>query len=467
VARYGGSLLKGRHTVRVTRISAAIAICGTLILAGAAVRADAANSNPPKLDITAETSLSLADALQLALANNLTYQAAAQDVSVAEARVIQAGAGRVPSLSAGYSFVHTQNAAFFNFQAPGPGGKLVNKPIFFSATYLNNVDATLKYALYSGGTVQAAIGQAAAGLSAAQSTYAAQRATVIRDVTNAYFQLIESQRGTAIADQTVAVANANLKTANDGLSAGTLAKADVLRQEVSLANAQVRDIQASSGASLANATLANLLNVNLGSQIRPTEELAAATPSFSLSDVLADATSHRYEIGAARAAVDIADSAVKAARSGSLPAVVLQVSDASSKPNFENVPQPQLSETLAVTWKLFDGGLTHGKVAEATADVEKAKINLKQLSNGIDLEVRQAYFNYTAAQAQVGANKAGQDAADESLRVSQIRFKSGVGTSLELADALLADESARTDYVNAQANLRIALTALQRAAGLL
>jgi outer membrane protein len=454
--------------VRVTKISAAIAICGALILAGAAVRADAANAAPSSSSqAPAQTSLSLADALQLALANNLSYQASAQDVGAAEARVIQAGAGRVPSLSTGYSFVHTQNAAFFNFQTPGPGGKVVNKQIFFSATYLNNVDATLEYALYSGGAVQAAVGQAAAGLSAAQSNYAAQRETVIRDVTNAYFQLIEAQRGTAIADETVSVAQQNLKTANDGLAAGTLAKADVLRQQVALADAQVRDIQAGASASLANAALANLLNINLGSQIAPTEPLAAATPSFALADVLADAMSRRNELGAARAAVDIADAAVKAARAGTLPAIVLQVSDASSKPNFENVPQPQLSETLAVTWKLFDGGLTHGKVAEAAADVEKAKINYKQLSNGIDLEVRQAYFNYTAAQAQVGANKSAQDAADESLRVSQLRFKSGVGTSLELEDALLVDATARTDYVNAQANLRIALAELQRAAGLL
>ena len=442
-------------------------MCGALLMSGVPAQARAAKANPPATAHAAGTSLSLADALQLALANNLTYQASAQDVNAAQARVIQAGAGRVPSLSADYSFVHTQNAAFFNFQVPGPGGKLLNKHIFFSSTYLNNVDATLKYALFSGGAIQAGIGQAAAGLSAAQSNYAAQRATVIRDVTSAYFQLMEAQRGTTIADQTVSVATANLKTANDGLSAGTLAKADVLRQEVALANAQVRAIQAGASASLANAALANLLNINLDSQIQPTEELAAATPSYALGDLLADATSHRNELGAARAAVDIADAAVRGARAGSLPAITLQVSDASSKPNFENVPQPQLSETLAVTWKLIDGGLTHGKVAEASAEVAKAKINLKQLSNAVDLEVRQAYFNYAAAQAQVGATKSAQDAADESLRVSQIRFKSGVGTSLELADALLADATARTDYVNAQANLRIALTELQRAAGLL
>jgi outer membrane protein len=452
---------------RVTSQSAAAFLSTALLVVGAVAHADPVHGDVRQAQAATKTALSLADALQLALANNLTYQAAAQDVAAARARVIQAGAGRVPSISAGYSYVHSQDASFFNFTAPGPGGKPVTKQLFFSAKDLNNVDATLRYAVYSGGAVQAAIGQAAAGLSAAQSSYSAQRATVIRDVTDAYFQLIEARRGAAIADQTVAVAKANLKIADDGLNAGTLAKADVLRQQVALANAQVRDIQVNDGAALSNAALANLLNIDLGSSVEPTEDLATATPSFALDDVLADARTRRSELGAARAAVDIAAAIVSEARAGTLPAVLLEVSEASSKPNFVNVPQPQLSETLAVTWKLFDGGLTHGKVSEAAADVEKAKINLKQLSNAIDLEARQAFFNYSAAQAQVGATKSAQDSADESLRVSQIRFKSGVGTSFELSDALLADAQAQTEYVNAQADLRIALTTLQRAAGLL
>jgi outer membrane protein len=447
--------------------AAATAAAALLFAGGRAEAAQAATAATSTASPAPQMKLTLADALQIAQVNNLAYQAAAQDVQAAAARVIQAGAGRVPAISAEYAYVHTQNAAFFIFQSPGPGGKLVSKKLFFSATDLNNVNATLSYALYSGGAVQAAVGQAAAGLSSAESSLDAEHANVIRDVTNAYFGLIEARQSAAIADQTVSVAQENLGIASDGYKAGTLAKADVLREQVVLANAQVRDIQANATAALGNATLANLLNVDLNSIIEPTETLGAATPSFTLAGVTADSQSRRPELGAARAAVALADETVKSARSGTLPNIALEVSDASSKPNFENVPQPQLSETLAVTWKLFDGGLTHGKVAEAAADVAKAKINLKQLGNSVDLEARQAYFNYTAAQAEVGAAKSAQDSADESLRVSQLRFRSGVGTSLELSDALLADEQAQTQYVSAQADLRIALTALQRAAGLL
>ncbi|HLW37410.1 MAG TPA: TolC family protein [Candidatus Eremiobacteraceae bacterium] len=413
-----------------------------------------------------QVSLTLHDALALALANNLNYQAALADERAAEGQVIQARSVRSPSLSAGYSYVHTQNAGAFTFPVPSPTGPPQFKTIEVSAQNLNNVNATLQYALYSGGSGQAAIGQAAANLAGAQSQLAATRSTVVRDVTNAYFQLAQTQRAAAVADEAVSVAEQNLTVSEQLFKAGTAARADVLQQEVTRANSRVAAIQAHNAAALANAQLANLLNINLGSIITPTEPLEARTPSYTLTDLLEQAH-NRPELAAAQDAVAIADLAVTIARAATLPAVNLTVEDASSKPNFENVPQPQLSETLAVTWKLFDGGLTHGRIVQARAQVDKAKINLKQLNNGVDLEVRQAYLNYSAALAQLDAAKSAQTSAQENLRVSQIRFRAGVGTSLELSNALLASTQAQNQNIAALAGLRIALVNVQRAAGLL
>ena len=407
--------------------------------------------------------LNLTDALRVASTNNLSYQAALADQKAAAARVVQASAGHLPTLGAMYAREHTQSAGAFKF--PKPGGGTVLIPI--SATNYDNVAETVQWAIFTGGAVEAAVGAAAAGYSAAQSQVAATRANVINDTTSAYFQLIEARKAAAIADQAVTVAQDNLKTAQQLFGAGTAARADVLREQVTLSNAQLRQVQADNDAALANAGLANLLNVDLGSTIDATESLEVTAPAFSLDEVLSDAHARRPEIAAARSAVDIADNSVKAARSGTLPTVALQVQNASLTPNFENIPQPQLSETLSVTWKLFDGGLTHGKVAEASADVDKAKINLQQLENGVDLEVRRAYLNYVAAQARLAAARSGQTSADENLRVTRIRYRAGVGTSLELSDALLADTQAQTDFVSAQANLRVALVTLQRNAGLL
>lgn len=406
-------------------------------------------------------SLSLHDALALSLANNLNYQSSLADERAAEARVVQARSALWPHLSAGYSYVHAQTAESFQF--PSPTGF---QKILFSSTDINNVNGTLEYALYNGGANVAGVGQASANLAASQSNVAAQKATIIRDTTSAYFQLIQATRSAVVADQAVSVAGANLTTANEQYQAGTSAKVDVLRTEVSQADARVDAIKAHNEAALANAQLANILNINLSSIVTPTDPLETTAPEYKLGALLASAQS-RPELAAAQDAVAIADQAVKLARAGVLPTISLQVQEASSKPNFFNVPQPQLTETLAVAWNLWDGGLTRGKVQEASADVDKAKIQLKSLDNGVDLEVREAFFNYTAAAAQVDAARDAQTAAQENYRVNAIRFKAGVGTSLELSDALLSETQAEDQYISSLADLRISLVTLQRAAGLI
>ncbi len=436
--------------------------CLLSMLLGAAVAAPASaqTSNPPHV------SLSLHDAIQLALNNNLDYQSALTDERAAEAQVVQARSAFQPNVSAGYSYEHTQNAGFFAQPVPQPSGPPKLEKIFFSAENTNNVNATLEYALYTGGAAQAAIGSAAANLAGTESQLAGLRTSVIRDTTSAYFTLIETTRSSQVADESVAVSDQDLKTANELYTAGTSAKVDVLRSEVTLADARVNQIRAHNDASLANARLANILNINLSSIVTPTDTLEMVAPSYELDSLLTSAQT-RPELAAAKDAVTIADYAVKSARSAYLPNVGIQVQEASTLPNFFNVPQPQLSEELAVTWQLFSGGLTRGKVLQAQADVDKAKINLESINNSVDLEVREAYFNYTAAVAAVEAARSAEDSARENFRVNQIRFRAGVGTSLELSDALLSSTQAQNQYITALTDLRVALVTLQRAAGLI
>jgi outer membrane protein len=452
-----------RYSTVHAKIAATSVLCALAISGQIAVPITAAAQSA---STAPHVTLSLHDAVQLALTNNLTYQSAVADEKAAEAQVNQARAAFMPKVSAGYSYFHTQNEGAFAFPAPTPGGPPKIQKVIVSAKDVNNVNATLQYALYTGGAAEAAIGQAAANLAATQSQLAGLRATVIADTTRSYFALVEAQQSAHVADQAASVAAQNLKTATELFKAGTAAKVDVLRSDVTLADAQVNDIKAHNNALLANARLANVLDINLASIITPSESLQSPAPSYTL-DSLLDSARARPELAAANDAVIIADHAVRGARAAYLPNIDIQVQEASSKPNFVNVPQPQLSETLAVTWQLFSGGLTRGKVQQALAQVDKAKINLKAINNSVDLEVREAYFNYAAAQAQVGAALEATESAGESLRVNQIRYKSGVGTSLELSDALLSNTQAQDQYISALADLRVSLVAVQRAAGLL
>jgi outer membrane protein len=412
---------------------------------------------------TPQIDLSLAQALKTAKHNNLDVAAAADDVRIAQARVLAAGAALLPTIGASYAYQHSQYPTDLTVPLPGPGASSIAIPL--AATDTNAVSAILQYVVYDGGVNHATIGVAASNYSAAQSELSGVTQTVERDVTAAYFGLVQAREAIVVADEAQQVAQADVRTADELFAQGTVAKADVLRQELSLADAESRDIAAHNDVSLANAALANLLNIDLSSVIEPTESLDGENDELDLAHALEDARRNRPKLLAAESAVQIAKQTVALARSGNLPTIAVSAAESSVKPNFFGVPQPQLTATLSATWRLFDGGLTRARVGEAEAQIAKANVNLTALQNGVDLEVRQAYYRYIAARAALAPAGAAVSASAEVLRLSRLRFSNGVGTSLELADAALSDARARTGLIAARVTIRTTYAALVRATG--
>jgi outer membrane protein TolC len=109
--------------------------------------------------------------------------------------VLQAGATLLPSLSSSYSYKHAQSPTVLRLPLPPASGAAepgLNVPL--SATDTNTVSAILQYVVYDGGASHASVGIAAASYSAAQSELSAVAGTVERDVTSAYFNLVQAQR---------------------------------------------------------------------------------------------------------------------------------------------------------------------------------------------------------------------------------------------------------------------------------
>ena len=420
---------------------------------------------PPATQTVPHLMLSLGDALAIAKKNNLQYQVATQDVRAAQARVVQAASALFPTLTLNYAYLHRQSETALTIPFPDGRGGVVEQRFPLLTTDTNVADAVLQYVIYNGGVNRLNVGVAATGYSAAQSELQAAGDDVQRDVTVAYFTLVQAREESAVADEAVRVADQNVATSQRLFAAGTVARADILRQQVSFAAARSRQIAAHNGVSLANAALSNLLNVDLSTVIDATDGLETAPVDVDLDRALGTARTLRAELRTAASAVEIARRTLSSAHAGYLPTVALNVAEENVKPNFLGTPQPQLTATLFATWRLFDGGLTRGKVQEADAQVAKAQLNVSQLRNTIDLEVRQAFFDYEAARSQVESARAAVAASGEDLRLSRDRYAGGAGTALESADALLADSQARVSLIEGFVSLRTSFARLQRAVG--
>jgi outer membrane protein TolC len=106
-----------------------------------------------------------------------------------------------------------------------------------------------------------------------------------------------------------------------------------------------------------------------------------------------------------------------------------------------------------------------GRVREAQAGLESDRQLLESERLRISLEVRQAYLDLQEARARIHVARKEQDAAREALRVAQVRYSAGLGTSVEVTDAQVALARAGQNLADARYDELASAARLEAATG--
>ena len=118
-----------------------------------------------------------------------------------------------------------------------------------------------------------------------------------------------------------------------------------------------------------------------------------------------------------------------------------------------------------LTWSIFDGQLTRGKVMEAQARYERAQLDIDESARQIELEARTAHSNFIEAREVLDSQKMVQEQAQEALRLAEARLAAGSATQLDVLDAQTSLTQARTTQAQALHDCSVARARLQRALG--
>jgi outer membrane protein TolC len=116
---------------------------------------------------------------------------------------------------------------------------------------------------------------------------------------------------------------------------------------------------------------------------------------------------------------------------------------------------------------LFQGGAKRAALSRERALAEKIAALKQAADDAVRLEVRQAYYDQDADRQQVEVARTAIAEAQESLRIDQNRYDSGL---LTITDLLGAEEAARrtqADYWQAIYSYRISYANLELACGTL
>lgn len=393
--------------------------------------------------------LSFADAAVVALRDNLTLRAAAFDVAVAEAQLAQARAARNPRIALSASYVRTQEQPGQTLTFPNPFGPT---PPVITVTLpppdpnLLALRLSAQYPLYTGGRLEAQIALADANVRGARAVFQRTRQQVLFALQQAYLQALLAQESLRAALRSTEQADENLRVAQARVRAGVAPAFDALQAEVAVASAQQAVARAEAQVRTALAGLNALIAVPLDTVVELTDSLEPRPVQGTMAEAIARGLRERPELVEVRARIDAARASIDLAASGGRPNVVLSANyDVTGAGNLSGL----WSVTLAVTLSLFDGGITRERIREAELRVEQLRVIELQTRQRIELEVRQAWFALEQSAAELVAGQRAVDQAREASRIARVRFDAGVGTSLELTSAQAA--AAHTELALAQA----------------
>jgi outer membrane protein len=413
----------------------------------------------------AQTPLTADQVVQMALEKNPTVQSAEQDIKVAGGALTSARSVILPQLNLQQSYDHT------NSRSPrariDPSGA-IHAGTFNIETWSGGVALDQSFINFSG---WAGIRSAKANLEAAGGTTSATRATVALQAFTQFYTVLKAIKLTTVARQALQLAQDQLKRTNALFELGSVAKGDVLKQQVNVSQSQLDEINARTAVEVERARLVSFLGLDPGNRLEIDTTLTETTINIDSAAVWKDAFANRPELIAARANLASASADLGAAQGRRYPTVDGRASYGYNLnhhfPNSFDEMDQNSSRNVSLSFNLpiFDGRNTKGQINEAKARELQAEYALRTQELLIAVDVNTSLQSAYQAQERIHVTRDGLASAEEDLKLSQEKYNVGSATVLDLIDAQVALTRARSDYISALADAEVAQMQLRRARG--
>ncbi|MBB5064595.1 TolC family protein [Granulicella mallensis] len=443
----------------ISNLRAGLALCLALPLCAKPLTAQSASTRAATTE--AVTTISLDEAIRRAEANESGFASASAESRASQLDRSIARAGLLPSASFHNQYLFTQGN--------GSGdriGQTANAP---APRFIAN-NAVHEYA--SQGVVNETVGLqqfSAVSLADANAAKAAAEMEIARRglvsaVVTLYYGLISAETKLTALQGAADEANHFVTLTQQRQEARESAHADVVKAQLQqqqrtrdLADAQV------------SATRARL---ELGVLLFPDPRTAFKTEATAVpvlpdrSDIEADAAKNNAELKSALASLHASQAEVTSARAAYLPDLGLNFTYGVDAPQFaakgpDGARNLGYSASATLDIPLWDWLATQHKVKQSEIRRDAAKVALSAAQRRLIANLAEFYDEAAAARDQLASLDQSIMTAQESLRLTRLRYTGGEGTVFEVVDAqntLLSAEAARADgavrYQVALANLQ-------------
>jgi outer membrane protein TolC len=405
--------------------------------------------------------LSMARAVEIAQHQNpnVRIQAAAYDAALGKVELARVPLHPTVLLSASANALSQPCSTF---------GSLMGSTAscgYFSIGYTTPLSATAKWTIWDFGLTRANTRAADLNASAQRATIDTTGLDTRQSVELAYLSAIAQHKLVVVADATVKSESGHLNQAKLFVQNGAQDPIAVVQAQSRFANAKAALAQAQSSEATAIATLRAAIGY-----LDPTRQIAI-DPNWpmqpddeppALPGLVDAARQHRPELKALQLQIDAANASLDAAHYERMPTLsaIAQTQWVPGTGNWS--PQPSWSAGITLSWLAWDGGKSRADVHVARANLQVANATKDQLLVSMISTLESARAQIVTSRAAVQASTEAVASAREQLRLAEARYKDGLGSQIELADAQTAVTTAEGNLVTSDLQLASAWTSLRR-----
>jgi outer membrane protein TolC len=408
---------------------------------------------------TPALTLTLPEALERAKANSQQLLSADIAARIAREDKVQAKAALLPSLNWQNGFSYTQpngpdnNLTFVTNDGPRVYTNLAN---VHADVYAPGKRADYQIAIAAEAIARAKMEIAARGLTSVVVQNFYGTAVALRHYNNAQRSLQEAQQFVDITQKQEA--------------GGEAAHSDVLKAQLTLDQRQ-RDVQEGQLAyDKARIGFAVFLFPDFRQDYTLADDLDRLTPLSAFPEIAALAQKSNPDIRAAQLTVTQETFGVKSARAGLLPIlsvdyfVGIQARQYALHNEFgqNNIGNSVVASLNVPVW---NWGAARSKVKQAELKLQLARTDLTFTQRQLLANLNSFYLEANVASSQMVSLKHSLDLAEESLKLTLLRYQAGEVTVLEVVDAQTTLFTARNAYDDGLSRYRLALAALQTLTG--
>lgn len=327
--------------------------------------------------------------------------------------------------------------------------------------------------IYMGGAIIAANRMADIGEEMAQNNIEASTQNTLHSIDQAYWTVVSVHHKKQLAESYLAVVKKLDDDVSKMIRKGVATRADGLKVDVKVNEAEMSLTQAENGLALAKMLLCQLCGMDVDSDITLADENADNIVEQA-DDAQADravAMENRPELKLLQNSADMSRQATKLVRAAYLPQVLLTGGYVATNPNVFNGFERKLSGMWNVgvmvrvpLWNWMEGTykVRASRIATTIVELERDDIREK-----IDLQVSQSQFKVKEANRRLAMATKNVENAEENLRCANLGFKEGVIPTTDVMAAQTAWVQAQSQKIDAEVDVKMSQVNLKKALGVL